>query len=136
MSEEISGGCLCGNIRYKISEQPKIQLLCHCKNCQRQTGSAFSASCLVKRENFDLQGTPKTYANRGDSGADILRNFCPDCGSALYFEVADTPGSVAVNAGTLDDTSWYKPRANFWTDSKQDWVTIDPECRNFAREPG
>ena len=107
-------------------------------NTIMQTAFFALAGVLPKNKAIELikEAIEKTYASKGTSGADMLRNFCPDCGSSLFFEVADTPDSVAVSAGTLDDTSSFRPDANFWTDSKQDWVTIDPECRNFAQEPG
>ena len=136
MSDEMTGGCLCGAVRYRITARPKLQLACHCKNCQRVSGSAFSLSCLVPHEAFTLEGELKLYVGEADSGNKTRRWFCPTCGTGIYVEVAARPDAVALRAGTLDDASWFKPRVNLWTDSKQDWVPIDPKCKNFPRNVG
>jgi hypothetical protein len=136
MIELIVGGCLCGRIRYEMKSQPRLQLACHCVSCRKYSGSAFSMSALVPREEIEITGMPKVYADRGDSGNEIKRAFCPDCGSSLYFEVAARPDALALNAGSLDDASWFKPRVNVWTDRALPWVAIDPECKNFPQEAG
>jgi hypothetical protein len=136
MSDRITGGCLCGQVRYEIKVEPRLQLLCHCSSCRKHTGSAFSMSALVPRDEIEMAGPLKTYLDKGDSGNEIKRVFCPNCGSSLFSEVAARPDSLALKAGTIDDPSWFKPRVNLWTDSALPWVPIDPECKNFPRNAG
>jgi len=136
MTETITGGCLCGQVRYEIKSEPRLQLACHCANCRKQSGSAFSMSALVPREDITIKGEMKTYHDIGDSGNQISRVFCPNCGSPLFSEVVARPDAIALKAGSLDDLGWFKPRVNLWTDSALPWVPIDPACKNFPKNAG
>ncbi len=136
MSENITGGCLCGQVRFTITARPKLQLACHCSNCRKQSGAAFSISALVPKDDIEFTGTTKTYLDTGDSGNEIPRVFCPNCGSPLYSVVAARPDAIALKAGAIDNPDWFKPRVNLWTDSALPWVAIDPDCKNFPRNAG
>ena len=136
MSESVEGGCLCGKVRYKAKSIPKLQIVCHCTSCQKQSGSAFSTGALVPKADFELTGETRTYRETAASGNEISRIFCPNCGSTLYFEVVASPDAVVLQVGTADDRSWFRPRVNFWTERAHEWVAIDPDCKNFPRNPG
>ncbi len=130
----IEGGCLCGKIRYKAVAEPVATALCHCKHCQKQTGSAFSALFAVPTGTLEINRSAlKFYADTGESGQPVQRGFCPDCGSGVMTEVAVTPGLEWVRAGSLDDSSWYKPAVNIWCDSAQPWT---PMTEGVACVPG
>ena len=122
-----TGSCLCGNIRYEIDGEPSITGICHCKNCQRQAGSAFSTLAAVPREAFRfIQGEPKLYADADTkSGNTVERWFCNNCGSPIYSGVDSSPDNWFLKTGTLDDTSTWEPRFQTWCDSKQNWVTLE-----------
>jgi hypothetical protein len=136
MSNAITGGCLCGQVRYGVEEQPKLNIVCHCASCRRHSGSAFSAAALVPRDKITIAGETRVYAETSDAGNEIKRAFCPNCDPSLYSEAAACPGDLVLQAGTIDDPHWFKPRANFWTDSAMPWVPIDPECKNFPQDAG
>ncbi|WFL76251.1 GFA family protein [Altererythrobacter arenosus] len=131
----MTGGCLCGKVRYKISGEPQMSVICHCKNCQRQAGSSFSAIIGVPREALEYEGEIKTYADKGDSGGSVDRQFCPDCGSPLFSLVGSLPQMVFVKAGTLDDTSNLQPAMHIFTKSKQAWVELG-DLPAFDTAPG
>ena len=122
-----TGSCLCGNIRYEIDGEPSITGICHCKNCQRQAGSAFSTLAAVPREAFRfIQGEPKLYADTDTkSGNTVERWFCNNCGSPIYSGVDSSPDNWFLKTGTLDDTSTWEPRFQTWCDSRQNWVTLE-----------
>jgi hypothetical protein len=134
--QEMSGGCLCGQLRYSAIAEPAIVAVCHCKSCQRQTGAAFGLVVGVPKAALSLQGNLKTYHDKGDSGRPIARNFCPDCGSPVASDFAAMSELTLINAGTLDDTSWLRPTMQVFCDSAQPWVQLAGEMRSFAKMPG
>lgn len=119
-----TGGCLCGDVRYEVTGDPVGTYVCHCTHCQRQAGSAFSIIIGVPEAALAVTGETRSYADSGENGGAVERQFCPRCGSPLFSLVGSTPGLVWVKAGTLDDTSALKPAAQLWTRSRQPWVEI------------
>jgi hypothetical protein len=134
--QEMSGGCLCGQVRYSATAEPAIVAICHCKNCQKQTGTAFGLVLGVPKAALSLHGNIKTYNDKGDSGRPIARNFCPDCGSPIASDFAAMSELTLINAGTLDDTSWLRPTMQVFCDSAQPWVQLAGEMHSFAKMPG
>ena len=132
----ITGGCLCGRVRYTLTGEPAFHCLCHCRNCQRYTGSAFETVMGFPTESVRLQGELKTYEDTGDSGQPVHRRFCPNCGSGVIAEVDILPGLTMVLAGTLDDPSVFKPTMDVYWSSVQPWVHAGGERTQFARMPG
>jgi hypothetical protein len=131
----LEGGCLCGDVRYRVAAEPLMQAVCHCRNCQVQAGSGWSMIMGVPAAALSVSGDAKTYDDKGESGGAVQRQFCPNCGSPLFSHVAAAPGLVFIKAGTLDDTSQFTPQMQLWTDSKQHWVDI-AGVPGFARNPG
>ncbi len=120
-----TGQCLCGAITYEIDGDFTAQGVCHCKNCQRQAGSAFSIIAGVPANNFRLtSGTLSVYEDTGDSGNPVNRQFCGNCGSPILSAIGTQPDAVYIKAGTLDDTSELNPQFHVWCDSAQNWVVI------------
>ncbi|MEQ1497283.1 MAG: GFA family protein [Novosphingobium sp.] len=118
----MTGGCLCGAVRYEIAGDPAMQLVCHCSHCQKQAGSAFSTIIGVPDGAVAIiKGAPRSYVDHGESGKAVERQFCETCGSPLFSKVEVSPGMVWVKTGTLDDSSWFAPAAHIWTKSKQPW---------------
>jgi hypothetical protein len=130
-----TGGCLCGRVRYTLSGEPAFTALCHCRNCQRYTGSAFEAVVVYPSASVSLQGELKTYNDTGDSGQQVRRRFCPNCGSGVFAEADVLPGVTIVLAGTLDDLSSYKPGIEIYCSSAQPWVHAGEERARFPKMP-
>lgn len=133
---EIVGGCLCGNVRYSASVEPTFITLCHCRNCQKESGSAFAIVVGIPQTAFSVQGNLKTFQDKGDSGKAMFRRFCPDCGSTVMEEAEAIPALIMVQVGTLDDPSWVKPTMQIYCDSAQPWVQLGGEMQRFAKMPG
>jgi hypothetical protein len=126
----IEGGCQCGNVRYRVESEPSFLAVCHCTECQRQSGSAFGMSLAVPPQAFRVRsGTLKKYEVRCDSGRIKTCAFCRECGTRIYHQ---TENGMSLKAGTLDDTSWLKPDAHYWTKRRQPWVTIPDGVAQFA----
>jgi hypothetical protein len=129
----VEGGCSCGRVRYRLNASPLSVYNCHCKDCQRYSGAAWSMSMIVRNEDFELLGgETETYDRTADSGNVIRMNFCAHCHTWLW---NDPPagGIKVVRAGSLDDMDWTRPVGNIWTDSKAGWVEIDPALTNFTK---
>src|ERR1700680_5292532 len=116
----MTGGCLCSNLRYAADTEPIFSAVCHCKTCQKQTGTAFRIVVAVPRPAVSLQGSQKTYTRMGDSGQQVINRFCPDCGSTVVIEPAVLPGTTIIPAGTLNDASWLKHTMEIYCDDDQD----------------
>ncbi len=116
------GGCLCGAIRYTITGAPAMAMVCHCTHCQKQSGSAFSTIIGINAADIAIRGTPASYADTGDSGGAVTRQFCGTCGSPLFSLIGARPDMIFVKSGTLDDPSGFAPAVHIWGKSKQPWV--------------
>ncbi|MEM5516757.1 GFA family protein [Henriciella sp. AS95] len=130
-----TGGCLCGKVRYEIEGEPMFTALCHCTNCQKQGGAAFSVNLLVNEAQLTVEGDLKTFEDKGDSGNNVYRKFCGNCGSPNVSELEAFPGMVAVKGGTLNDASRLNPTVQTYCDSKQDWVSLPESITAFAKSP-
>lgn len=123
----ITGGCLCGKVRYTCDAQPAMIAACHCTHCQKQSGSAFSMNLGLPLAALKLEGeTLAAYEDTGTtSGLPMLRRFCRNCGSPIVSEPKSFPGVGFLKAGTLDDASWVKPGVQIWCSSRQPWWRFD-----------
>ena len=127
-----TGGCACGKIRYRLKSAPMFVHCCHCKDCQRQTGSAFVINALIETDRVELIcGDPTPYAVPTDSGRphDIYR--CPDCGTALWSHYGGRKSIRFVRVGTLDDPTSLPPDVHIYTRSQLPWVSLPVDVPRF-----
>jgi hypothetical protein len=132
---EMTGRCLCGQVRYSATADPAIVVVCHCKDCQKQSGTAFSVEVGVPKSTISIQGQLKTFHGTGDSGQPVERNFCPECGSPIFSDIAVMPELSFIKAHTLDDTSWLDPKMHIYCDSKAQWTPIPEDSQKFGKMP-
>jgi hypothetical protein len=128
---ELNGGCLCGAVRYTSNSAPDFVGVCHCRDCQKYTGSAFAVMVRLPKAAVQIRGTIKTFSKLGDSGKPILRHFCPECGSSIADEPSN--GAIILNAGTLDDPSSVIPTLEIYCDRALPWVQLAGDTQRFAR---
>jgi hypothetical protein len=132
----LDGSCLCGNVTYSCDGEPVITAVCHCTECQKQTGTSFSIIVGVLREDLHVNGDSLASMTTigSDSHLPVSRRFCNQCGSPIVSLPEMTPDLAFIKAGTLEDRSWLKPEMEAWCDSAQPWVAHDTESRGcFAR---
>jgi hypothetical protein len=134
MKTPFTGGCMCGAIRYECSTEPIIMGNCHCRDCQRATGTAFAAAMLVPRNAVTIAGDVKYYDVTGDSGSIVSRGFCPTCGSRL-FSKPPIPELMGIMAGSLDAPSEFQPGMDCYTVSAQPWDYLNPDLPKFDKLP-
>lgn len=136
MADTLSGSCLCGAIRYTVS-QPITELrVCHCTNCQKTSGTGGSVNAPIPASAFKLtQGTLKRYAGKADSGRTLYRFFCGDCGAPIYSQRETTPETIALRIGTIDSPPPMQITAHIWTKSKRPWSHIESGAKQFEGQP-
>ena len=130
------GGCHCGGLRYAISEPPIMVYNCHCSNCQKIGGGAFSTPVTVRESSFAFtNGEPRTYEWTSDAGNRRFGWFCGECGSRIAHGQIPAAEILSVRGGTLDDTSWIEPVGDIWTRSAQRWVAQAGERIRTDQQP-
>ena len=134
-----TGGCQCGSIRYRITREAKMLYACHCRDCQKQSASAFGLSLIVEAAAVEFtrgRELLRFWDTRGDDSSIKRCAFCPHCGTRIYHGDDDAGTPISVKGGSLDDTSWLQPVAHIWLRSAQPWVEIDRgESACFDQEP-
>ncbi len=133
MSTSLTGGCLCGAVRYSVNAPLANVVACHCTHCRKISGAGSSHNAIVAANAVTFAGSKvKRYQDKADSGNVLFRHFCGDCGSSLYSQREKSPEMIVLKVGTLDDASGLKLAMNIWTDSALPWMHLDPAV---ARHP-
>lgn len=132
----LTGGCTCGAVRYELSEEPIFQLVCHCTDCQKSSGSAFEEVLIVAADRLAVMGRePKFFAVKADSGRTMNRGFCENCGSPVMIRRPETPQVVFLQAGSLDDPTVFKPAAEVFTCRSDSSVNRIDGAARFDKGP-
>ena len=132
-----TGGCLCGAVRYELSVEPVAFYLCHCTDCRKASGGAYSASARLPRDGVQiLSGEVTRFESPGGSGQLVCREFCGRCGSQLFSTSRVRPDGMVVRVGSLDDASGTAPKLHIWTHSALDWAIPDDGAPRLSRGPG
>ncbi|MGE0821693.1 MAG: GFA family protein [Candidatus Binatia bacterium] len=135
MANSVTGGCVCGAVRYECTAEPLMTGNCHCRDCQRASGGAYVPILMVPRNAVKITGEVKYYDVKGASGKIASRGFCPTCGARLFGKPEVAPDILGIFAGSLDDPSWYRPGMDIWTSSAQPWDHMNPELPKFPEMP-
>ncbi|MGH7195033.1 MAG: GFA family protein [Candidatus Saccharimonadales bacterium] len=133
MGQTLSGGCLCGAIRYETDADPVVMVNCHCRDCQRAGGGAYAPVVVVPLAAVKLSGAPHYYKTVGKAGKAVERGFCPTCGSQVTVTLERMPDMLGVQAASLDDPARYKPKLDLFTASAQPWDQLPPDTE---KRPG
>ena len=131
MASGSEGGCACGTVRYALTGEPLVVHCCHCRNCQRQTGSAFVVNLLIEADRVELlAGEPQAVDAPRDDGSTQRIHRCPECQVAVFSEYG-WPEVLFVWAGTLDDPSAATPDVHIYTRSKVPWLTLPESAHAY-----
>jgi len=133
MPEPVTGGCLCGAVRFAYEGEVGTASYCHCSDCRRTTGGPFAVSVRLEAARLTVTGKTASYAKTSDAGAAITRHFCPACGSPL---LTHTPGGATafVKAGAFDDPALVRPAVEIWTDSEVPWARVPDGLERHPRD--
>jgi len=136
MSFTFSGGCACGQVRYTCSERPLVQLICHCRDCQRASGSAFAAVVIVPTDRLSFnEGELGEHPVIAESGRTMRRRFCASCGTPISIFRPETPQVEFLTAGSLDDPAVFQPTCEVWMSRADPWHPRHPDTEKFAEGP-
>jgi hypothetical protein len=130
-----TGGCLCGAVRYELDGDPIFAGHCHCRDCQKSTGTGHVSVVALPSSAVKMSGKTTAYSVTADSGQVYTRHFCPTCGSLVYGEPAAMPGVMTITAGTLDDSSVFQPQTVIFTRSRPAWDRLDSGLPEFEAMP-
>ena len=134
MPAPYTGGCQCGAVRYVLTTEPIRVVVCNCKECQRQSASAFGMSMPVKKNSLTVTGLTKQFTRIADSGNEVTGVFCPECGVRIYHLLKSAPDVASIKPGTLDDTRWLRPGSFIWMKSAQGWVPIPDDVKTLEQQ--
>ena len=138
MNENIieTGGCLCGNIRYEFKRKDVVSAgHCHCKDCQRITGSGKATIVFIRTNDLKINEDYKVFSVTGYDGTNVHRGFCPNCGSPIISFVTEQPNLRFIKAGSLDNSDWLKIESSFWSVSSCKWDPVNESLPSYPRNP-
>lgn len=132
MGNDFTGGCSCGQLRYRLEDRPLFTHCCHCSWCQRETGTAFALNALIERDRLVVTGETQTdlVPSASGKGQELIR--CPDCKVVVFSHYGGAGRLMAfVRVGTLDQPGHCPPDVNIYTASKLPWVVLAPDVPAF-----
>jgi len=135
-ASDLTGGCLCGAIRYRCSGEPDSMGLCQCNRCQRQSGSSFLIAVVYTRAAVAFeQGELFSYVAQDDEGATLTRHFCGACGSPIMITLDRYPEIRSIMGGSVDDKSRLKPTFSLWCSTSQPWLSLPVRIQQHSAYP-
>ena len=135
MATNYNGGCLCGAVRYECNAEPIFMGNCHCRDCQKASGSAYEAAIGVPAPALKITGNVKYFDSKADSGNMVSRGFCPECGSRLFGKSSGMAQLAIIMAASLDDPKQFQPGMDVYTSSAQPWDHMNPAVPKFPKMP-
>lgn len=132
---KLSGGCLCGSIRYTILQQPILAYTCNCRFCQKDTGTAYRSALAILNEHVELIGKDfSVYTYKSvEHGRELYKNFCPDCGTTISLKTERFPERQVIMIGTLDDPSQIELSTHMFAEEAFDWVEFPKDHVVYPR---
>jgi hypothetical protein len=127
------GGCTCRQVRYRMAGEPLIVHCCHCRWCQRETGTAFALNAMVEADRVQLlQGEVEAIDTPSNSGKGQRISRCPQCRIALWSNYGGSVIIHFVRVGTLDSPDALQPDVHIYASSKQPWVQLPADAKVFS----
>jgi len=135
MAQSLTGGCLCGAVRYKVSGDQIFSGRCYCNDCRKTSGTGHSAVFAVPEQTVSITGKLTDYTKPGGSGQSFTRRFCPVCGSRIAGVGAAVPGMVLITASTLDDPEKFVSEMSVFASRAPSWDRPPPGTPSFPEMP-
>lgn len=126
---------MCGAVKVAVDGPALRMAQCHCRDCQRASGSGHMSILFIPEEYVSISGETTAYATTTDSGNTYTRNFCPHCGSRMFGDNTLRPGVVAIPVGIFENRNWFKANAVVYCRNRDDWDKSDESVPNFDTMP-
>jgi hypothetical protein len=133
--QTITGGCLCGAVRYEATAKPLMTRACWCRTCQYFAAGNAAINQVYPVDAVTISGELKDFQSTADSGNIMHRKFCPNCGVHIFSMAEVRPHLLIVRAGTLDDHKNVTIDALIWTSSAPSWAYLHPNIQQFEKQP-
>jgi hypothetical protein len=130
-----AGGCLCGAIRYEAEGEPLYAGHCYCGDCRKASGSGFVPFMGFPSSAVRFSGQTRIFKSKSARGTDAARNFCPVCGSLVFGGEVGKSDEFTIYAGSLDDSSSFRPTVAIFTRNRPNWAVIPPNLKTFDALP-
>jgi len=127
-----TAACSCGQLSAATSVEPVRVSVCHCLACQRRTGSVFGAQARFPASAVTISGSSKQFVRIGDEGGRCTFNFCPDCGSTVYYIADGREESIAIPVGAFAEPSFPAPSFSVYEDRMHSWVSMPQDMEHMA----
>lgn len=127
-----TASCSCGQLKVATSAEPLRVSVCHCYECQRRTGSVFGAQARFPKDAVEISGDSHSYTRISDDGNAITFNFCPNCGSTVYYSVEDMKEYLAIPVGAFADSSFPAPGFSVYEERMHPWVNMPDGVDHMA----
>lgn len=127
MSVDLTATCRCGQLAVRVTGEPLRVSICHCHDCQRRSGSAFAWQGRWDEANVSVAGELRTWSAVRESGKSATFNFCPHCGSTVFYTNEGLPGQIAVAIGGMAGQPQPAPWVSVYENRLQDWLAITGE---------
>lgn len=131
----ITGGCLCGQLRYEAQGEPDAMGFCYCADCRKASGSGFIPFMGFPASALAITGRMNPFHSPAMSGGGATRNSCPDCGGLVFGGIAGVHDSHTIYAGSLDDPSHFRPTMAIFLRDKPDWMAMPEGLTVFETMP-
>ena len=131
MTKKLTGGCLCGAVEFSVNDEFKAFYQCHCKQCQKLTGTAFASNIITAPKNIQWIKGKSNVTEYDHPTREFSKSFCTLCGSALPF-INKTKTSLIVPAGSLNEPPEIQPKANIFASEEAPWLEAGSQAKRFS----
>ena len=126
-----TGECGCGNIKIRTNGEPEIRLICHCKSCQKRTGSDYSHNVYFFHEQVEIIGEVENYTRTAQEDRFLTNYFCPECGMTLYWHMDVLPKITGIAISVFDVDDFDMPEESIWEKFKRPWVEFSLQLKHL-----
>lgn len=132
---QFTGNCLCGQVSYKAEGEPMFQANCHCTDCRKATGASFATLVFLKEDHVTISGELKSFEHSAASGNQMIKQFCPICGSQMFSISESRAGWIGLRAGQIREVENINPQFNVYAGSRLPCTVLDDNLTAFEKMP-